>query len=378
MGQAMTSSPPPPQARRYSIAVTILAGTLILAGCQSVRRVLPLPQKEQVPSTHSVAVLVPLSGENGAVGQSIANAAELALADTGNPSIHIRVYDTAAGGAAAAAGRAIAEGNRLILGPLLSDNVRIVAPIAKRARVPVISYSNDVFVAGDGVYILGFVPGQSIDRVVSHARQAGAVRFAGLMPGSVYGQRATQALLSAAQRFGGQLTKVESYGRSEDARTAARRLNASGGFDAVLIADNGRVAAAAAPQIRTGPRVLGTEMWASERALGRTARLRGAWYAAAPDGRFNQLVSRYKARYGTAPARLASLGYDSVLLTVRAARHWPIGRRFPERALLEDEGFSGVDGIFRFGRNGVAQRAFEVRQVTASGTTVISPAPASF
>ena len=89
-------------------------------------------------------------------------------------------------------------------------------------------------------------------------------------------------------------------------------------------------------------------------------------------------MSRYRARYGAAPDRLASLGYDSVLLTVSASKAWEPGRRFPDRALGEDEGFVGVDGVFRFGRDGIAQRAFEVRQVTATGSGVIAAAPSSF
>lgn len=323
-------------------------------------------------------MLVPLTGEDAAVGESLANAAKLALLDTGNRQIQLTVYNTTEGGAAAAAGRAIAEGNQLILGPLLSEHVRAVAPIARRARVPVIAYSNDAEAAAEGVYILGFSPAQAIERVVFQARQGGATRFAGLVPAGTYGQRSSRALLSAVQRAGGQVTSVETYGTPGEARAAARRLNNRGAFDAVLIADGGRVAMNAAPAIRMGPRLLGTELWATERNLGSVARMRGSWYAAPPDARFQQLVTRYRARYGEAPVRLASLGYDSMLLTVRAARSWQPGRRFPLRALNEPEGFAGVDGIFRFGRDNVAQRAFEVRQVTSGGTTVVSPAPASF
>ena len=107
-------------------------------------------------------------------------------------------------------------------------------------------------------------------------------------------------------------------------------------------------------------------------------RLRGALFAAPPEARFQQLVTRYRARYGKVPYRLGSLGYDAVLLTARAARNWPVGRPFPERLLAEREGFAGVDGIFRFGRDGVVERALEVRQVTAAGTVVASPAPSRF
>ena len=102
--------------------------------------------------------------------------------------------------------------------------------------------------------------------------------------------------------------------------------------------------------------------------------MRGSWYAAAPDARFDQLVTRYRARYGKTPYRMASLGYDAMLLAVRSARGWPVGKPFPARGLVDKDGFSGVDGSFRFGRDGIAERLLEVRQVTATGTTVVSPA----
>ena len=83
------------------------------------------------------------------------------------------------------------------------------------------------------------------------------------------------------------------------------------------------------PHCRSAAKFLGTELWASDKALGKTAALRGAWYAAAPDTRFNQLATRYRARYGKTPYRLASLGYDAVLLAVRSAKDWPVGKAVP-------------------------------------------------
>ena len=74
--------------------------------------------------------------------------------------------------------------------------VSTVAPIARRGRVPVIAFSNDVAVAGDGVYVMGFTPGQSIERVVDFARGRGATRFAALVPEGVYGTRASQAMVT--------------------------------------------------------------------------------------------------------------------------------------------------------------------------------------
>lgn len=381
----MALKPNSRQARR-AFLVGAAAGILALAGCQTGPRgqvgpapdvALPAPPGQNY---NGVAVIVPLTGADGPVGTSISNAARLALLDTGEKSIRITVYDSAAaGGAAAAAQRAIVEGNRLILGPLLAEDVRAAAPVARRAGVPIIAYSNDEGVAGDGVYIMGFTPDQSIGRVVSFARSQGMGSFGALVPTGLYGQRAGQAFLNAVRKSGGRVLSMETYDRSQASLTAAaRRLNAKGPLDAVLIGDASRMAAVAAPVLRPGSRRLGTELWATDRTISRVSSLRGAWFAAAPDGQFDKLVTRYRARYGKTPYRLASLGYDSVLLAVRSARHWPIGRPFPARALIDKDGFAGVDGSFRFGRDGIAERLLEVREVTQAGTKPVSPAGSAF
>lgn len=338
-----------------------------------------LPQGE---TRNRVAVLVPLTGPNAGVGTSIANAANMALIDSQSQRIRITVYDTGTG-AAAAAERAVREGNALILGPLLAEEAQAVGPIARRANVPVVSFSNDVGAAGDGVYIMGFNPEQSIERVVRHARSQGVERFAALIPEGVYGRRASDAYVSIVGRAGGRVVANESYGRTPTSlRSAALRLNSAAPYQAVLVADSGRIAISAAATIRTGPsrsaRILGTELWRSETALTASPPMRGAWFAAAPENMFEQLKTRYRARFGKTPYRLASLGYDSVLLAVRIGNEWRIGRRFPEGELLNPEGFSGIDGAFRFGRDGVADRQLEVIQVNAGAFTPVSPAPRAF
>ena len=367
-----------------------------LAGCAQRQR--PTPDLPTVPvieaerptvnprlpadeTRNRVAVLVPLSGRDAALGRSILNAANLALLDTGGQRIRITAYDTASG-AAPAANEAIAEGAGLILGPLLAEDVRAVAPVARRSDVPVIAFSNDVSVAGDGVYVMGFNPGQSIQRVVSFARSRGAGRFGALVPANVYGERSARAMNEAVEAAGGRLVGIQTFELSPAGpRAAAARLAGQGETDAVLLADVPRAVLAAVPVLRQAspqPRLLATERWATESNIGANVALRGAWFAAPSDTLFNQFRTRYRARYNAAPFRLASLGYDSVLLVVRAAANWPIGRAFPARALREGDGFSGVDGAFRFGRDGIAERALEVREVTATGTNVVSPAPRGF
>src|SRR3546814_12579607 len=102
-----------------------MAGALLVAGCQSI---IPkgAPTRPEIPTTtptpvqpglptdterHRIALLVPMSGPNAGVGNSIANATTLALLDTKTHTVRITTYDTNSG-IAAAAQKAISDGNK--------------------------------------------------------------------------------------------------------------------------------------------------------------------------------------------------------------------------------------------------------------------------
>jgi ABC-type branched-subunit amino acid transport system substrate-binding protein len=378
----------PVDAVRWAIIALV---ALLLAACQTVvpRTAAPAaPAATTDPGPglpvdterHRIALLVPQTGPDAAVGQSIANATTMALLDSRSDRVRITIYDTATG-AAAAAQTAVSDGNRLILGPLLADDVRAVQPIARAANVPLISFSNDSSVAGNGTFLLGFEPGQAVSRVVGHARAAGARRFGALVPRTVYGERALAAMRAAVTAAGGTLVATEQFDRSATGLSgAARRLTRAevGSIDAVLIADSGQTAIRAVPLIRQGgtsARILGTELWNTEAALSSNANLRGAWFASVSDTLYSQLATRYRERFGTAPYRLSSLGYDAVLLSIRVARDWRPGTVFPQGRLFQEDGFGGIDGIFRFDNRGIAVRALEVSEVRQGGFAVIDPAP---
>jgi hypothetical protein len=303
----------------------------------------------------------------------------------------------------------MAEGAGLILGPLLGSEVPAVQAAVAGKPVPILSFSNDAAVAGGNVFVLGFQPNQSIARVVSYARSRGIDRFAALVPQGAYGQRAQLAFVKAVADAGGRSTAVVPYAREAEKLVAAAaqvtnhaaRLRASGRpqirpdgtvervagalasvpFQALLIADSGAVAARfLGPLARYGAGpgqavILGTELWNNEPGLARVPALKGALYATVSDARFNGLAARYRAKHGSNPSRLASLGYDAMLLASGLAANWPLGQPFPKAALMARDGFAGIDGAFRFSASGVAERALEVDQL---GTGVVSPAPTSF
>lgn len=384
--------------------LTAALGALALASCATNERPAPAPppvgpSNEIADSTpeepHRIAVLVPLTGSNAPVGISLANAATLALADIGKTGIRITSYDTKALGPGGAAQRALADGAQLILGPLLATDVPAIRSATAVKGVPVLAFSNDSAVAGNNVYVLGFQPQQSVQRVVSYVAARGATRFAGLFPNGVYGQRTSVAFTSAVHARGGQVVAMTNFERRPAALPAAARKvtsydkrRAAGTqavpFDALLIADSGQVAGTFMPQLAhfdapTGSFVLmGTEIWATEPGISRLNALQGSFFATIPAANFHAMTGRYRQRFNGTPSRLASLSYDAVLLAASSAgTNWKAGQPFPKAILADPQGFAGIDGIFRF-RGNVAERGFEVDQVTRSGFVTVSPAPRSF
>lgn len=384
-------------ARLVTVRNLSLAGAALLAaGCQVIPKAevatappLPLPSPEPSATAlptdsgrHRIALLVPMGGDTAAVGQAIANATTMALLDTSAENLRITTYDTSAGSASAAR-QAIADGNKLILGPLMADAVPGVQAAARPAGVPVIAFANDISVAGPDVFLMGHIPEQSIRRSVQFARSRGGNRFAALLPEGDYGTRAASALDNALRDFGGSLAGRETYARGNTSIvSAAQRLRAAGGYDTVLIADSARLGVEAADVLqrgaRTRARILGTELWSGEATLARAGSMEGALFAAVSDQRYKRFADSYEARFGAQPYRVATLGYDAVLLTLRVAREWKVGTPFPKNQLYDKGGFLGVDGAFRFGRNGVIERALEVREVRGGDVTSVDPAPTGF
>ncbi len=362
------------------------------------------------PQAIRVGLLLPLTGPQADLGTAMLNAAQMALFDLADQRFELLPFDTGgtAEGAAQAADFALADGVRLIIGPLLAASTQAVAPLAQAQGVPVISFSNDRTVAGDGVFILGFTPDAEVERVVRFAQSRGLSRFAAIAPDTAYGQRVVEALERAAAAVGVVVVHAELYAAAEaDYSSIVRRVAQAGrlhgtfqpsppaapaageapasvpmAFDAVLVAAGGQALQAIAahlPYHGIDPgqtRVLGTGVW-DEPGLGREPALIGGWFAVSPPEARRDFVRQYRDVYGAVPPRLASLAYDAAALAAVLGRSRGADG-FQTTVLTAPNGFLGSEGIFRFRPDGVAQRGLAVMEVRHDGAEVISGAPAGF
>ncbi|HEV7234083.1 MAG TPA: penicillin-binding protein activator, partial [Sphingorhabdus sp.] len=282
-----------------------------------------------------------------------------------------------------ATNRAVADGNKLILGPLRGDQVLEVANIARPKNIPILSFSNDTGVAGRNVFLLGHLPNQSIDRAVRYAKAQGYTRFGAIVPRNVYGQRASASLTQSVRAADATLVGVaETDASAASVDAATKKLAAMGAIDAVLVADSGRAALTVVPSLRRNglrnAKVIGTDLWNIDGSLASNSIMYRSWFASVSDTLYNQYAGKYRARFGRAPLRLSSLGYDSILLVARVARNWRPGTAFPTSQLTDAQGFIGVDGAFRFMANGLTERMLEVQEIQAGKFVTIDAAPTQF
>ncbi len=386
LGACQQQPPPPP-------ATESQAPTVEPAPAPSVT--VPSPTTPAPVATTDVRVrvglLLPLSGQHAALGQSMRRAAEMALFDAGNDQFALLVEDTEGpGGAVAAAQAAIADGARLILGPLFAQQVMQVAPIARAAAVPVISFSTDRSVAGDNVYVMGILPELQIERVVSFAVSRGYPRIAALLPNSTYGRTVAAALNEAQLAASGSVGAVEFYdtATTDMAPYVQRLAGARAGYDALLIPEGGDRLRLIAPLLpfydihAADVKMLGSTLWDDAR-LGAESGLAAGWFAAPPADSWKRFERRYGQLYGTPPARLASLAYDGTALAAVLAREAgpdaaQSGIAYDRTALTRGDGFAGIDGIFRFVPDGTIERGLAVMELQYNQIVTIDPAPRTF
>lgn len=375
------------------------------------------------PEAIRIALLLPLSGPVGEVGRALRDAAALALFDAYDPRLELLPFDTAGTpeGARRAAERAVAAGVRVSIGPLLAESIAAAAPILGGAGIDLIGFSNDRSVARPGVWLTGFMPDQEVARIVRHAAREGHRRFAALVPLSPYGDRVLQSFGPAVLDTGGEIAALGRFETDPDrlfepvrriaryeernaayqaevgflrgldddlARELLRELETGEtigepGYDAILIAEGDpllRTLGPLLPYFEVDPaevQFLGTGLW-DDPALLREPPLRGARFPAPEPARPRAFLERLARQFGIEPPRIATLAYDAMALVATLARNPVVEDRFSRVALVDPAGFFGLDGAFRFGPDGIAERRLAVLAIERGGFVVVDPAAPGF
>ena len=242
-----------------------------------------------------------------------------------------------------------------------------------------IAFSTDSNVAARGVYLLSFLPESDVDRLVGYAAQQGKRSFAAAIPDNPYGTVVEAAFKQSVGRRNGRIVALERYSVDR------AQMQATSATCAQAAARPTRCSSPTPPTpcrrwCRRWPPTASTPgaCSCSAAACGKTRRsfpvrrCEGAWYAGPDVAGFRNFSGRYRTNYGQDPVRTATLVYDAVAL-VAALTKTQGQRRFSEEVLTNPSGFTGIDGLFRFRRDGVNQRGLAVMRVSPTGGQMISP-----
>lgn len=365
--------------------------------------------------TVKVALLLPLSGKASDLGKAMSNAAQLALFDIAGSNITLVTRDTKGtpDGARAAAQQVIDDGAEIILGPLFSHSVKAVTPLARQRGLNVIAFSTDWSVTGNNVYTMGFLPFSQVTRVVDYTLSKNYSNIGIMVPQTPYGTAVYGTLQNTLSSQGLKTTKVAHFipgaassnavirqfaeydqrrgvlTSSEDSSEKNEKFKTPltpTSYNAVMLPLGGSSLASTSALLThygvdtNKVKLIGTGLWDDQASVSEYSLL-GGWYAA-PDPRQREgFMEKYYQTFSQEPPRLASLAYDATALAAVLA-YTGIQQTgqpaFDRTSITSPQGFSGIDGIFRFRSDGLVERGLAVLEVQRGEPRVLDPAPTRF
>lgn len=338
----------------------------------------------------TVALLVP-GGTGDAqfdlIARDLTNAARLAVADLDGVAINLQVYESgrSAGRAAQLAQQAVADGARIIVGPLDAASANAAAVAVSGQNVNVLSFSNNPAIAGGNAFILGNTFDNTADRLVRYARRNGRSRFmvvSGRTPAEEVGNA---AVVQAIQSRGGTLVGNAAFEMSQQGVVAAVPGIVSSAeaaqADAIFLTSSTQDALPLLTQLLPENgltpgtvQYIGLTRWDIPPSALSLPGVQESWFAL-PDARATQQFrQRYTNAYGSAPHPLAGLAYDGIA-AVGALVQTRGADGLTRSALTQGNGFAGASGVFRFRNDGTNQRALGVATVRNRQVIVVDPAP---
>jgi branched-chain amino acid transport system substrate-binding protein len=371
-------------------------------------------QAKQKSNQFFIAVVLPLSGKLAPFAGEVLSGIQLAIEAnrdrTGSPSVGLSVKDLESDPASF-----LDEFSELlntdrplaVIGPLLSKNLPVMAELAERAHIPLITPAAtfpNVRRLGNYVFNTALTYELQAKRIASYAiKEQGFRRFCILHPDTTYGRELARLFAQEVRQHEGEVIAIESYKEGEAdvsgqlKRMKAEDLNRYGlsvpvdqtkltgkltkldkkvfytpGFDAIFIpgraADAGIITAQLNFHDMKVP-FLGANGWNSpDFARTDDSSIDGAVFV---DGFFvdshtptvQDFVTRYKKRFETNPTLFAVQGYDAAKLVLDAVQKGAESGEAVRDQLLTQPNLSSLAGPAAFGPDGTLNRPLFLIQI---------------
>jgi ABC-type branched-subunit amino acid transport system substrate-binding protein len=294
-----------------------------------------------------------------------------------------------------------------VIGPLLSKNLPVMAELAERAHIPLITPAAtlpNVRRLGNYVFSTALTYQLQAKRIAAYAiKEQGFRRFCILHPDTTYGRELARLFAQEVRQHEGEVIAIESYKEGEaDVSAQLKRMKAEDlkryglsvpvdetkltgkltkldkkifytpGFDAIFIpgraADAGLITAQLNFHDMKVP-FLGANGWNSpDFARTDDSSIDGAvfvdgFFVDSPTPTVQDFVDRYKKRFQTNPALFAMQGYDAAKLVLDAVRKGASSGEAVHDQLLTQPDLSSLAGPAAFGSDGTLNRPLFLMQI---------------
>ena len=352
-----------------------------------------------------VGLLLPMKGQNYRIGKSLLNAIHLALYKTQNKNIKIFVRDTSSIGGVTKAYYEFLDLNiDIILGPVFSDRVNELKSLYSNKKIQTITFSNNLNVADDDIFISGLTIKDEIKSIIDYAKNNNLKKFAIIVPENIYGntivkhfeystlnedinilskvffdpknpdfyevaklisdyENRSQSLLDKIQ-----LLKKENSEKSKKEIKFLQGKDTYGDlqFDSIYIAVENfqqlSLLSSTLPYYDVDPKKIqyfGTSLW-NKKAIVKEPGLNNSIFASLDNSKLDIFVRLYKDFYNEEPHPIAIYGFDTIgIISSFNSQGLTINRK----NLLNNTGYNGLTGMFVFRENGLVERELSLYRI---------------
>ncbi len=366
-------------------------------------------------------MLLPLSGENAQIGNSLLKAGKLSLNKTQNKNIKLFVKDTESNNENIITSyyNLINKDVDIILGPLFSKNIKIIHPISEDENTIMITFSNNIEIKNENTFISGLSPENEIQEVINYAILKGSEKFGLILPDNKYGRRTKQLIQNFVLEMDGKVTQYVFYDPANPDFYEASKIIANYDyrkielekkltelkkvgtltaekkykmlnkqdtlgeldFDSLYIgAENIKhisMLASILPYYDVDPKkvlYIGNSLWKKNVLLKEPALEKGI-FPYFPEKKFSNFETEYVETFQKKPHAIAYLAYDLVGLISNLQK---TNKKINISNITNVDGFIGTNGLFRFERDGNIERSLSIFQIKNQNPVEVKKANLNF
>ena len=346
-----------------------------------------------------IALLLPIGAKDNnlsKLGKSLRDAAFLAKEDLGNNLLEINTYDTygLTQKGVLAYNLALEEKNEIIIGPFLSSVTTEISNQFPFNTLNILSLSDDPTIVGRKIFILGDTVVNRASNLIQYAINDNNYRFALIGPVGDNNDLINSLISNKILMRGGVITFSSYYSNDISAisdlaqdvknkiiQTKTDIIIFTGEPDKRMSYLAAELADITVNKINKGIQIMGLTHWENSASILSEPALQKAWFTM-PDQRFRSFYEdKFIKKFGYIPHPKSNLAYDAVASLGVIHKNLNNDRNdyFDKfNGLFNRNGFIGIDGIFRFNNDRIAEKELSIIQLISGKPKMLKQAKNQF